>query len=304
MNKIIVTGATSMLGVALIEVAIKNHIEVYAIIRKDSERNERLVKSPLVHAVYCNLSSLRDIDGLPDDCDALYHFAWAGTRKSERDDPFIQEVNIRYTLDAVELAKKCGCKKFIGAGSQAEYGSIDGVVDDLTKFLPTTAYGVAKFAAGILSKKACTKYGIVHIWGRVFSVYGPHDNEETMINYAINCFARGEVAEFSTAIQMWNYLYETDAGTIFFLLGKKIEVNSEYRIANRESLPLKDYIRCISKIMDSEELCAFAKSDETDVLRGIETFDERLFNDIDYEPQIGFDEGICKILRSKNIGDA
>ena len=206
MNKIIITGATSMIGTALIEVAVREKVEVYAIVRSDTNRKDRIINSPLVHIIYASLEHLRDISSIPNDCDVFYHLAWAGGNKITRDDPLIHNKNIDYTLDAVELAKMCGCKRFVFAGTQAEYGIVEGVIDDNTRFSPELSYGVAKFAAGKLSKKLCNKNGIDHIWGRIFSVYGPHDNEGTMIDYALKCWGNGEKARFSAGTQSWNYL--------------------------------------------------------------------------------------------------
>lgn len=142
MNKIIVTGATSMIGVALIEEAVKHNVEVYAIVRSNTSRAGRLPETDFIHVVYSDLDRLQDAVGIPDDCEVFYHFAWAGTNKEMHDDPIVQEGNIKHTLDAVDLAYKCGCKKFIGAGSQAEYGPTDGRIDDNTRFKPVTSYGI------------------------------------------------------------------------------------------------------------------------------------------------------------------
>ena len=176
MKKIIVTGATSMIGAALIEEAVQNGVEVYAVIRKNTKRRARLLESRLLHIVESSLDSLETVNTIPDSCDVFYHFAWAGTAKEEREHPFVQEQNIRYTLDAVKLAAECGCTKFVGAGSQAEYGRVDGPVSAVTRFAPETSYGAAKYASGIFSRKLCEKYHMVHIWGRIFSVYGRYDN--------------------------------------------------------------------------------------------------------------------------------
>ena len=188
MKKIIVTGATSMLGTALVDVAVGKGTEVYAIVRPDSSRLDRLNGSDLVHVVKCVIDDLDKLSGIPSDCDALYHFAWEGANKEERENPMTHARNIKHTLDAVEAAQRFGCKKFIGAGSQAEYGPVNGPIDENTPCNPKTAYGIGKLSAGLLSGKLCEKYGITHIWGRVFSVYGPHDNKGTMIDYAIDQF--------------------------------------------------------------------------------------------------------------------
>lgn len=114
------------------------------------------------------------------------------------DNPILQEPNIKYTLDAVNLAKRLGCRKFIGAGSQAEYGKVDTVITPDTPVNPLTAYGMAKYSAGILSGKLCKQLELIHIWTMIFSVYGCYDREGTMINYAMDRFLKGETAKFSS----------------------------------------------------------------------------------------------------------
>ena len=49
MKKIVVTGATSMIGSALIEECVKHDIEVYAVLRSASGKQDRLPDSSLVH---------------------------------------------------------------------------------------------------------------------------------------------------------------------------------------------------------------------------------------------------------------
>lgn len=294
--RILVTGATSMLGIATIEAALKSGTEIFAIIRPNSDRKKRLPAYDKLHVIETDITRLKETGVMPVGCDCFYHFAWKGTNKIERDNPLIQEENIRYTLDAVQFAHKCGCKTFVGAGSQAEYGLVDGVIDDHTRFLPVTSYGTAKLSAGLLSRTLCEQYGIVHIWGRVFSVYGPHDNEGTMLDYAIKQFQAGQMAMFSSATQMWNYLYESDAGMIFYLLGEKGKKTASYRIAHSVSRPLRDYVTELSKVMNTESLCCFSNESVQDFNYGIETTDGELFRDIEFTPQVSFEEGIKKMI--------
>ena len=298
MKKIIITGATSMLGTALIEVAIRENSEVYAVVRPDSNKIDRIISSPLVHVVYASLENLNEIDGLPFDCDVFYHFAWAGTSKAERDDPKIHEKNILYTLNAVEAAERFGCRRFIFAGSQAEYGIVDGIIDEKTKFNPVTSYGISKYAAGILSRKLCEKKGLEHIWGRIFSVYGPHDSQETMLNYALDCFIKGKPAKFSSGTQFWNYLYETDAGEMLYRLGLDYVPADTYFVANPESQILKKYIEVLMKVYAGNVKVEFAHA--TSVKTSNLNVDTRkTANVLKYEPQVNFEEGVRKMLENK-----
>ena len=288
-----------MIGTALTEVAVRNGTEVYAVIRPDTNRIDRLNKTPQVHHVYGDLEHLADIEGLPADCDVLYHFACAGTGKASRDDAWIHEKNIRYTLEAVELAERAGCKRFVGAGSQAEYGPIyDDCINENTKYAPVISYGIGKLAAGVLSKKLCEENNIDHVWGRVFSVYGPHDNKNTMLDYAIDCFLKGEVAHFSASKQVWNYLYEDDAGEIFYRLGNKDVPSDTYFVANAESRPLKEYIDILLETYGPDAKADFAVDDGAD-LPGLNVDMGKTIKAIGYTPMIGFKDGVAKMIEAK-----
>lgn len=245
MKKIVVTGATSMIGVALIEECIKNGVEVHAILRPNSTRVDRIIHNERVHYHYSPIEDYLNIQDIPSDCDVFYHFAWLGTDRQNRNDPEIQSLNIKYALDAVNLAKKCGCSKFIGAGSQAEYGPCDTLINEKTLHNPVTAYGAAKYASSVLCKKLCDNLNISFIWGRIFSVYGPHDNSYTMLMYAIDCFKKGITAKFSEGNQLWNFLYESDAGAIFYKFGVENISSGEYPVASEKSIPLREYLNIL-----------------------------------------------------------
>ena len=72
MKKIIVTGATSMIGTALIEECVKQNVEVYAVIRSSSGKQSRLPDSSLIHLIDCSLETLDHLPELiPAGCDTF-----------------------------------------------------------------------------------------------------------------------------------------------------------------------------------------------------------------------------------------
>ena len=132
MNRIIVTGATGAVGSAVVRRAIVNGKDVTCIVHKGSKRLGNLPQSEKVHIVECDLHDYRTLS-LDGQYDAFIHLSWEKTFGASRDDAEVQTRNIQYTLDAVQLAHRCGCSVFVGAGSQAEYG-VQSV--DLTPDLP------------------------------------------------------------------------------------------------------------------------------------------------------------------------
>lgn len=298
--RVIISGATSMIGIACIRSCIANGCEVLAILRQGTKRLARLPESPLVKLAYADLDTLDCVTGDGRPYDVFYHFAWSHTSRAERDDPIAQEHNIRATLQAVELAHRLGCRKFIGAGSQAEYGSVDGMISPETPPQPIIAYGMAKLSSCMLSRRLCRQYGMEHIWGRIFSVYGTNDNEGTMLNYAISQFDKGEPAKFSAATQLWNYLYEEDAGAMFYHLGQKDVQPGIYCIAGMESRPLRSYITELQEVYGPGAVCEFAPADPAVRLISLQVDMTKTLDAIGYVPRVSFAEGIRQILRANN----
>ena len=301
MKKIVVTGATSMLGVATIEECLANDIEVVAIVHRNSKNFYRLPKSPKLQIIEANLDELSNCTPNFHDADTFYHFAWAATTHAGRANVDVQELNIRYTLDAVRLAQKCGCQKFIFAGSQAEYGLSDKPLNRDTPIKPCTAYGVTKFAAGKLAEMLCKDLGITFVWARILSVYGINDGANTLISYIINSYKNNVQPVLTGGEQIWDYLYSDDAARAFRLLGQ-CQTQGVYVIGSGQGLTLKSYIEIIYRLMKpsvplvfggkpyAENQIMFLQADISDLQR-----------DTGFQPSTSFEEGIKKILASHKM---
>lgn len=189
MKRVVITGATSMLGIATLEECLKNGVEkLYAVVRKSSPNLYRLPNDERVVKVYCQMSDYENLESIiKDTCDIFYHMAWDGTGVKRAASVIGQSENIVHTLNALKSARHLGCTKFVATGSQAEYGlsnlekqSPDSCVN------PCTAYGISKYAAGKLSMIEAERLGIDCIWVRVFSTYGKYDKASSMISSSIS----------------------------------------------------------------------------------------------------------------------
>lgn len=247
-----ITGATSMLGVATIKNCISKNISVLAFVRKGSSKINRLSPSPLIKILECDLSQMKDFDCKGLSADVFIHFGWAFTDKAGRNDVSKQLENVQYTIDAVQLAKRLGCKKFIGAGSQAEYGTPNVVLKADTPVNPLIPYGVAKYAAGRLSAMECKKEGLEYNWVRILSVYGPNDNEGTLLNQLVYNAKNNIPMGLSGCEQIWDYLHEDDAGAAFVAVAEKGENGKIYPLGCGVGRPLKEYVQDVISVVNSE----------------------------------------------------
>ena len=299
-NRVVVTGATGMIAVALIKRLIQDNINVYAVTRPDSRNQSRLPKSDLINIIECDLSEISGITkNITTKIDVFYHFGWEASANNRDSDIDAQILNIKYTLDAYRAACTLGSEKFIGAGSQAEYGvNVDDlIIDEESPLNPTSPYGIAKTAA----------YKIIHslsygrntgvIWARVFSVYGTNDHEHTLINKLINA-QEGSVIDISSCEQTWNYLYEEDAGEAFYKLGVSGRVNEVYNIANGESKQLKLFVNQVFLLLNRKLILNFGAINNL-VINNLNPSIKKLENDTGFFSKISFQEGIAKIIENR-----
>ncbi|MBR5774565.1 MAG: NAD(P)-dependent oxidoreductase [Clostridia bacterium] len=300
MKKAIITGCTGCIGVALINELVANGVEVTAVIRENSSRKDAIPGG--VKIVECSLDNIRELPRLlPNDYDVFYHFAWDGTIGQSRNDFKLQCDNIKHSIEAVNAAKALGCKRFIGAGSQAEYGRADGVLTPETPCNPENGYGIAKLAAGNMTRLECERIGIEHVWTRILSVYGPNDGSATMITSGILDMLSGITPEFTKGEQMWDYLYCSDAARAMRLIAEKGKNGAVYCIGGGKVEPLSAYIE---KMRDAVIKCG---KEDAQVNLGAVPYAPKqvmylcadisaLTRDTGFVPEVSFEQGIEKTV--------
>lgn len=308
MQRIIVTGATSMIGTALIKECIKKGIEVYAVVRAFSGKKMRLPQSEKLHMVDGSLEDLETLpQKIPEKCDTFYHIAWGNTGENRNSSTELQSRNIAYTLAAVKAAHALGCRRFIGAGSQAEYGPMD--VDKISPdspVNPTTPYGAAKFASGQLARMLCKELGMECIWPRIFSVYGIYEKETTMVASGLRKMLAGEPTSFTPALQRWDYLFSADAGRAYCLIGEKGKDGAVYCVGSGNAAPLKDYIEIMAELTGAKETGIGARPYPAGAVMNLCADISSLTEDTGFVPEYTFREGIRETitwLKTGNTGE-
>lgn len=298
MKHVIVTGATGMVGATMIEQMLEDGIKVTGIVRPASSKMKNLTQNENLKIVECdidNLLSLKEV--LSHDYDTFFHFAWNGTYGASREDIRLQTQNVADTLDAIELAHTLGCQAFVGAGSQAEFGPVEGTISDAIAKNPVTGYGIAKLDACRMGKILCGQYGIRHSWGRIVSTYGPRDNSYTMVMSSIINMLDGKRMQFTKGEQTWDYLYGGDCSRAFYLIGEYGKHGKAYTIGSGHTRQLKDYITAIRDTINPSLEIGIGELDyyPNQVMHLCADITE-LKEDTGFEPQISFEEGIQRTI--------
>jgi nucleoside-diphosphate-sugar epimerase len=298
-GRVVVTGASGMLGSSLIEVLVREGVEVLAVIRPGSAKAGNIKPSPSVRIAECDVEEL---DGLPQKAagkyDVFFHFAWKGVYGAPRNDVFLQNSDIRNTLRAVETAKKLGCRKFIGAGSQAEIGLTDKRIGCNPVCNPITPYGTAKYCAGKLGAVLAGQLNMEFNWCRILSTYGECDNGYTMIMNTLQKMLDGRECDLTDGKQIWDYLYCGDAARAFYLIAKNGVDGKSYPIGGGAARPLREYVEemygCAGNKAARLNFGAVPLAENA--VKYLCADIEELAADTGFSPQTTFKDGITRVI--------
>ena len=299
MKNVMITGPTGEVGLALVNELLHEDIKVYAVVRPDSKRSDRLPSHELLSVIPCSLSELEKLSKNTllqnADIDTIYHLGWDHSR--DHYNVHAHYKNIGYTLSAVRLAKSLNIKNFVGAGSQAEYGRVEGNLSPDTPAFPDTAYGMAKLCAGQMSRLLCKQLEIRHIWPRILSVYGPGDAESTMVISTIRKLLSKEKPTLTKGGQEWDFLFSEDCAKALFLIGEKGKDGAVYCIGSGKTYPLRYYFEQIRDAIDPALPLGIGEIPYRDQQVMYLCADITSLNkDTGFEPQISFQEGIRRTV--------
>lgn len=305
MKRAVITGATGVVGSALVKELLMQGHEALVILRKGSPNNSRLLRyvedvpgwKSLLTIRECSLEHLPDLDNDTGKAwDTFYHLGWTGTKGKDRFDIRIHHANAGYALDAIDLAKRLGCSTFLLAGSQAEYGRTDAVLTPETPTFPENAYGAGKLAAGNATRLYADQLGMKHIRTRILSVYGPNDGERTLVTYLIRSLLAKERPVSTKGEQIWDFLESSDAARALMACAENGKHGAIYLIASGISKPLRDYITEIRDLISPEAEIGFGEVPYGDrQVMHLAADISRTTEDTGWKPSVSFREGILKM---------
>lgn len=294
--RIAVTGATGMIGTGVVRGALDLGHEVIAIVRADSPRLANLPKDDRITVVNSDITGYKGIEGV-EKCNLFIHLAWKETFGAARDNTFLQVDNIKYALDAVNLAHSWGAEAFLGVGSQAEYGLSNQMLSSSSPTDPESGYGVAKYAAGKMCKLLCDQYGMRFNWGRITSTYGELDQERTLIMYLINTLLDGKSPELTKCEQIWDYTYVKDMAQALLAIAINGVSGKTYAIGSGEHRMLRDYVISLRDHIDPDIEIKFGAKPYYDHQPMLLCPDiSELSAETGYRPKYSFDEGIVRVI--------
>ena len=260
--KYVITGATSFIGLELVELLLSRHHHVVAVCRPDSKGLTKI--PPGVEIVLAEMAEYGNLHKDIASADVFVNLAWEGTGHDGRNMETIQKGNVIHTIAAMFAADRMGCKIFVEAGSQAEYGTITTKITETDECRPFSSYGKAKLEVKNQLFELSEQLGIKYIHLRIFSLYGENDHPWTLIMSSIDKMLNNEPIDLSSCTQKWNFLYVGDAarqivGLVDFAYADPSFRHEIYNIASKDTRELMDFVLSIRTLCQSDSTLNFGK---------------------------------------------
>jgi nucleoside-diphosphate-sugar epimerase len=219
----------------------------------------------------------------------LLHLAWYAEPGAFWQSP----ENARWRDASVRLLEtfaESGGSRAVVSGTCAEYDwSGDGVLSERsTPLEPLTAYGHAKNAV-----RASTEgMSLSSAWGRIFFLYGPHEDERRLVSSVTRALLGGTPARTTHGRQVRDFLHVADVGDAFAALLDS-DVEGAVNVGSGEGAAIADVVARIADIVGRPELVELGALEAPAGEPPLIVADvQRLRDEVGWRPSRALDEGL------------
>lgn len=288
-KKILVTGATGLIGKEVIEPLKNSGYEIYAITIDDNNYDKE------VNYINCNLFDYESLKKVFEKVKPthLLNFAWATTG-----DYLSSEINLEFVkagFNLIQLFNSNGGKRAVYVGTCFEYQFKDEKIKEIDPLNPATLYAKSKNALREMTQEYCKLNNISFGYGRIFYVFGRKENEKRLTAHIIKSLRDNKEVTIINGDFVRDYMYSKDIASAFV---KFIDSNVEgcVNISTGNGISLKEFAMTIAQKLGKENLVNI-KYEALDQPMYIVGDNSKLINDVGYKLKYSFEQAIDEILK-------
>lgn len=257
MKRVLVTGATGLVGRQVIRYLNKLNADITIVLRSKKDYDYGLDLS-LYNVVYTkNIFSekeewwchhLRDID-------VVIHCAWYAEPGQYLNSPMNLEC-LKGTLTMAQAVTQTCVQKVVGIGTCFEYDLSFEKLDVSAMLSPKTLYAATKVSAFYSLSEICRLNNISFAWCRLFYLFGEQEDERRLYKYVITKLRANEIVELTEGSQVRDFLPVSAAGKFIAKVGLGSS-EGPLNICSGDEVTVKTFVSQIAKEMGKEELLKF-----------------------------------------------
>lgn len=293
-KRVLVTGATGLIGKELIKPLQDQGYDVYAITKRGVYENKN------IHWFCVDLFDENSIKLIMRDIRPKYllNMAWCTTG-----DYLQSDLNYNFLNSGINLLRyfyENDGKRAVFAGTCFEYKFKNVPLketDDLD--VNKTTYTFCKNKLREMSEYFCDKHNINFGWGRIFYVYGHNEDKSRLTGMVIDKLSKNEKVVIKSGYLQKDYMYSKDIANAFTCFLSS-DVNGIVNICSGCAIYIRDYVMQIARIMGKENLIVFndEPSNQPKIIVGDNS---RLIKNVGYVPKYDFFKSIKQLVIASNI---
>lgn len=293
-KKVILTGATGLIGKEAIKPLLDKGFEVYALTIDEVNPNCG------VNWIKTNIFDSESVKNAFETVRPSYlmHFAWAASG-----DYLISNINfdfLRASLDMLKHFYVNGGERAVFAGTcfeydfsshEAEYKPLNELT---SKVNPVSIYAQCKNHLHQIATNFCKQNNINFGWGRIFYVYGKNEQAQRLTPYIINSLKEGKEVSIKSGKLIKDYMYTKDIAAAFVSFLDS-GVTGPVNICTGKPLSIEKYVRTIASKLNKEYLLKFEdeKSNQPPAIVGDNS---RLLKEVRFKPKYDLNTALDEIL--------
>jgi UDP-glucuronate 4-epimerase len=306
MKRALITGGAGFIGSHVVDLLLGEGWEVTVVDNFDPFYDPQIKRQNIApHLSHPNYRlvevDIRDLEALrkhlSGEYDVIVHLAAkAGVRSSVLDPVSYYEVNVRGTLNLLELAKEWGVRQFVFASSSSVYGANPNLPwrEDDPLLLPVSPYGATKLAGETLGRVYSHLHGIRFIALRIFTAYGPRQRPDLAIHKFARLMLEGKpVPIYGDGATRRDFTYIGD-------LVKGIRAAMEWtgspfeviNLGNHRPISILEVIKALEKLLKVEAQIQYLPLQPWDVPQTWASI-EKAHELLGYKPATSFEEGLA-----------
>jgi nucleoside-diphosphate-sugar epimerase len=230
--------------------------------------------------------------------DTVVHVAWSGVSNRDRLERLQISDNIETSCHLLDASVEAGVSKFVGLGSQGEYGPFDRKITEQDLPAPTTLYGASKLAVYYLTRQLAAQTSMSYAWMRLFSAYGPRDNPVWLIPSLIQEMLAGRRPKTTLGEQSWDYLFIDDIASAILAVSTSKTAEGAFNLGSGQPIRVKTVVEKIRNLIAPQMELVFGEIPyRTDQVWHMEADITRLRTEVGWAPKTDIDVGLAATVQ-------
>lgn len=210
---VLLTGSTGFVGRQVLRALLHRGARVRAVVREGRQDFQvsdvvQWVETPDLFAESAAWWA-RACEGV----DTVLHVAWY-TEPGKYLQSTLNLDCLEGTLRLARGSADAGIRRFVGIGTCFEYDLAAGVLAIDTPLRPLTPYAASKAAAFLALSQYLPARHIEFAWGRLFYLYGEHEDPRRLVPYVRQQLSAGNAAQLTSGTQVRDFLDVREAGDL------------------------------------------------------------------------------------------